>query len=380
MTIMQRKTPAVFFRGGTSKAVFFRAEDVPTDVEERNRMLRAVMGSPDPYGRQLDGLGGGISSLSKAMWVERSTRNDADVDYTFAQVGIRDDVVDMSSNCGNMTSAVAPFAVEEGIFPVADGPAMVRMFNTNTKKVVHAHFTVQDGRAVSTGDMEIPGVSGTGAPMRLDWMDPAGTAGRGVLPTGKLQETFSAPGFGEFPGSIVDAASVCVYVPASAFGLTCAESPMAIDDMKEVMAGMEYVRRDAAVRAGLAATPEAAAQASPRVALIAPPVAYKTLAGTEIAAEDYNIAVRVASMENIHRAVQVTGAMSISAGLVVEGTLLNEMAVNLDTKGDLKIGNPSGVLATRADARKNADGSWNLVSTSAYRTFRRIMDGHVYHP
>ena len=380
MTAMQRKTPAVFFRGGTSKAVFFRAEDVPADVEERNRMLRAVMGSPDPYGRQLDGLGGGISSLSKAMWVERSTRNDADVDYTFAQIGIRDDVVDMSSNCGNMTSAVAPFAVEEGIFPVPDGPAMVRMFNTNTKKVVHAHFTIQDGRAVSTGDMEIPGVSGTGAPMRLDWMDPAGTAGRGVLPTGKPQETFSAPGFGEFPGSIVDAASVCVYVPASAFGLTCAESPMAIDDMKEVMAGMEYVRRDAAVRAGLAATPDAAAQASPRVALIAPPVTYKTLAGTEIAAEEYTIAVRVASMENIHRAVQVTGAMSISAGLVVEGTLLNEMAVNLDTKGDLKIGNPSGVLATRADAQKNADGSWNLISTSAYRTFRRIMDGHVYHP
>jgi len=228
------------------------------------------------------------------------------VDYAAAEGGMRDRVVDMSSHCGNMTSAVAPFAVEEGIFPVGDGPAMVRMFNTNTKKVVHAHFTVQDGRAVSTGDMEVPGVSGTGAPMRLDWMDPAGTAGRGVLPTGKLQETFSAPGFGEFPGSIVDAASVCVYVPASAFGLTCAESPMAIDDMKEVMAGMEYVRRDAAVRAGLAATPEAAAQASPRVALIAPPVAHKPLAGTEIAAEDYNIAVRVASLETIHRAVHVT--------------------------------------------------------------------------
>jgi len=147
-----------------------------------------------------------------------------------------------------------------------------------------------------------------------------------------------------------------------------------------VMAAMEHVRRDAAVRAGMAETPEAAAQAAPRVALIAPPVAYKTLAGTEINADEYNIAVRVASMENIHRAVQVTGAMSISAGLVVEGTLLNEMAVDLDTSDDLKIGNPSGVLRTRADAQKNPDGSWNLVSTTAYRTFRRIMDGHVYHP
>ncbi len=380
MTALPRKTPAVFYRGGTSKAVFFKAEDVPENIEERDTMLCAVMGSPDPYGRQLDGLGGGISSLSKAMWVKKSTRNDADVDYTFAQVGIRDGVIDLSSNCGNMTSTVGPFAIEEGIFPLPDGPAMVRMFNTNTNKIVHAHFTIQDGRAVSTGDMEIPGVSGTGAPMRLDWMDPAGTAGRGVLPTGKAQETFSAPGFGEFPGSIVDAAAVCVYIPASVFGLTCAESPMAIDAMPEVMAAMEHVRRDAAVRAGMAETPEAAAQAAPRVALIAPPVPYKTLAGTEIRADEYNIAVRVASMENIHRAVQVTGAMSISAGLVVEGTLLNEMAVDLDTSEDLKIGNPSGVLRTRADARKNPDGSWNLVSTTAYRTFRRIMDGYVYHP
>ena len=380
MNVLQRKTPAVFYRGGTSKAVFFRADDVPLSTEERDTMLRAVMGSPDPYGRQLDGLGGGISSLSKAMWVKRSTRNDADVDYTFAQIGIRDGVIDLSSNCGNMTSAVGPFAVEEGIFPLPDGPAMVRMFNTNTSKVVHAHFTVQDGRAVSTGDMEIPGVSGSGAPMRLDWMDPAGTAGRGVLPTGKPVETFSAPGFGEFSGSIVDAAAVCVYIPAAAFGLTGAESPMAIDAMTDVMRALEHVRRDAAVRAGMAKTPEAAAQAAPRVALIAPPAAYKTLAGTEIAPEEFNISVRVASMENIHRAVQVTGAMSISAGLVVEGTLLNKMAVGLDVTGDLKIGNPSGVLKTRANAKKNADGSWNLVSTSAYRTFRRIMDGHVYHP
>ncbi|MEK9673495.1 MAG: PrpF domain-containing protein [Rhodospirillaceae bacterium] len=379
MNALPRKTPAVFFRGGTSKAVFFRAEDVPADVEERNAMLRAVMGSPDPYGRQLDGLGGGISSLSKAMWVERSKSNDADVDYTFAQVGIRDDVVDMSSNCGNMTSAVAPFAVEEGIFPVPDGDAMVRMFNTNTKKVVHAHFRVQDGRAVSTGDMEIPGVSGTGAPMRLDWMDPAGTAGRGVLPTGKAQETFSAPGFGEFPGSIVDAASVCVYVPASAFGLTCAESPMTIDAMTDAMTALEHVRRDAAVRAGMAETPEAATQAAPRVAIIAPPVAYKTLAGVEVSPDAYNIAIRVVSMENVHRAIQVTGAMSVSAALVVEGTLVNQMARNLDPTGEFKIGNPSGVLTSRADASKDG-ADWKIKSVTAFRTFRRIMDGHVYHP
>lgn len=379
MNNLPRKTPAVFYRGGTSKAVFFKAEDVPDDVGERNRMLLAVLGSPDPYGRQLDGLGGGISSLSKVMWVERSRRNDADVDYTFAQIGVRDDVVDLSSNCGNMTSAVAPFAVEEGIFPVPDGDAMVRMFNTNTKKVVHAHFQVRDGRAVSTGDMEIPGVSGTGAPMRLEWMDPAGTQGRGVLPTGLAQETFSAPGFGEFPGTIVDAASVCVYIPAAAFGLTCGESPMAIDDMHEVMAGLEHVRRDAAVRAGMSETPEAADQGAPRVAVIAKPLVYTALDGRIIDPSTYDIAIRMVAMGNCHRAIPLTGAMCVSAGLVVDGTILNEMAGAPDPAGELRIGNPSGALTAKADAARE-NGQWKIKSATAFRTFRRIMDGHVYHP
>ncbi len=379
MTALPNKTPAVFFRGGTSKAIFFKAEDVPEDEGQRDDMLRAVMGSPDPYGRQLDGLGGGISSLSKAMWVGRSTRNDADVDYTFAQIGIRDGVIDLSSNCGNMTSAVAPFAVEEGIFPVPDGDAMVRMFNTNTKKVVHAHFQVQDGRAVSTGDMEIPGVSGAGAPMRLDWMDPAGTLGRGVLPTGQPQETFSAPGFGEFPGTIVDAACVCVYVPAAAFGLTCGETPMEIDAKADVMAALEHVRRDAAVRAGMCDHPDDTDQGAPRVAVIAPPLEYTALDGRAVEAAAYQVAVRMVAMGNCHRAIPLTGAMCVSAGLVVDGTLLNKMAGAPDPSAALKIGNPSGVLTAEAKASKTSDG-WNIVSTTAYRTFRRIMDGFVYHP
>lgn len=375
----QRKTKAVFYRGGTSKAVFFHADDMPEDTAERDAMLMAVMGTPDPYGRQLDGLGGGISSLSKAMWVERSTRNDADVDYTFAQIGVEQPIVDMSANCGNMTSAVAPFAVEEGIFPVPDGEALVRMYNTNTRKIIHARFTVEDGMAVSTGELEIPGVSGTGAPMRLDFMDPAGVAGRGVLPTGERQETFDAPGFGEVPGSIVDAASIGVFVPAESFGLTGAESPEAIEVRTDVMAALEVVRREAARRAGMCDDPADAPHAAPRVGLAASPTAFTALDGRGYEPDAFNIAIRMVSMGRLHRAVQITSAMCISAGLALPGSLLNEMAVGLDPTADLKIGNPSGVLATRADVRRT-DGGLDVVSTTAYRTFRRIMAGHVYHP
>ena len=204
----ERKTPAVFYRGGTSKAVFFHSHDLPEDPVERDQMLLHVLGSPDPYGRQLNGLGGGISSLSKAMWVERSKRNDADIDYTFAQIAVREPVVDYSANCGNMSSSVGQFAVEEGIFPVPDGDVIIRMYNTNTDICVHSRFRIEDARAVTRGDIEIPGVFGTGAPVQLDFQDPSRVTGRGLLPTGYVQETIDAPGFGEVPVSIVDAAAL----------------------------------------------------------------------------------------------------------------------------------------------------------------------------
>lgn len=375
----ERKTRAVFYRGGTSKAVMFRSGDLPPAAEDRDRLLLNVLGSPDPYGRQLNGLGGGVSSLSKALWVERSRRNDADIDYTFAQIAVDAPVVDYAANCGNMSSAVAPFAVEEGIFPVDDGEAMVRMYNVNTDKCVHAHFAVEGGRAVTEGDTEIPGVPGTGAPVRLDFLDPGGTVGKGLLPTGAAQETVETAGFGAVPVSVVDAAVIGAFVPAENFGLTGAEPPEEIEARGDVMAALDDIRREAAVRVGMCESPVDAPLAAPRIALVAAPARFTALDGRTFEPDSFDIAVRMVSMGKIHRAVMVTGAMCLAAAAAVEGAVPNTLATGTDGEGRLRIGNPSGVTPAAAAVSKR-NGAWHAASTSALRTCRRLMEGFVYHP
>ena len=375
----ESKTPAVFYRGGTSKAVFFHTSDLPDDPGERDQMLLRVLGSPDPYGRQLNGLGGGISSLSKAMWVERSKRNDADIDYTFAQIAIGEPVVDYSTNCGNMSSAVGQFAIEEGIFPVPDGDAVIRMYNTNTDICVHSHFKVEDGHAVTQGDLEIPGVFGNGAPVRLEFQDPSRVTGRGLLPTGHVREGIDAPGFGEVPVSIVDAAALCVFVPAEVFGLKATESPEEIEAKGDVMAGLDVIRREAAVRAGFSETTDATPLAAPRVAIVASPSNFTSLDGREHNRQDFDLAVRMISMGTVHRAVMVTAAMCLAAASAIEGSVPNLFASSDGDEGTLKLGNPSGITSMGACVSKD-NGAWQAKSTSIMRTCRRLMDGHVYHP
>lgn len=375
----ESKTSAVFYRGGTSKAVFFQPHDLPENPDDRDRMLLHVLGSPDPYGRQLNGLGGGVSSLSKAMWVKRSKRNDADIDYTFAQIAVDRPVVDYSANCGNMTSAVGQFAVEEGIYPVPDGEAVIRMYNTNTDICVHSHFKVEDGRAVVQGDLEIPGVYGTGAPVRLEFQDPARVTGRGLLPTGHVQETIDVPGFGAVPVSIVDAAALGVFVPAEIFGLKASESPQDIETKADIMAALEVIRREAAVRAGLSETAEAAPLSAPRVAIVASPSTFTSLDGRVHKPEDFDLAVRMASLGTIHRAVMVTGAMCLAAAALIEGSVPYECAYGTGDDGTVRIGNPSGITVMGASISKET-GTWQAKSTSVMRTCRRLMDGFVYHP
>ncbi len=375
----ERKTPAVFYRGGTSKAVFFHPRDLPEDPDERDRMLLHVLGSPDPYGRQLNGLGGGISSLSKAMWVERSKRNDADIDYTFAQIAVKEPVVDYSANCGNMSSSVGQFAVEEGIYPVPDGDVVIRMYNTNTDICVHSHFKVEEGRAVVQGDLEIPGVFGTGAPVRLEFQDPARVTGRGLLPTGQAQEIIDVPGFGEVPVSIVDASALGVFVPAEVFGLKASESPEEIEAKTDVMAALEVIRREAAVRAGLSETAEAAPLSAPRVAIVAAPSTFRSLDGREYKPQDFDLAVRMASLGTIHRAVMVTAAMCLAAAALIEGSVPHSCSSAADDDGTVRLGNPSGITVMGANISKE-NGTWKAQSTSVMRTCRRLMDGFVYHP
>ncbi len=217
----QISVPAVFMRGGTSKGLFFRAEDLPADRAARDRFFLAALGSPDPHGRQLDGMGGGVSSLSKAMAVWRSAREGVDVDYEFAQVAVGDAYVDYGSNCGNLSSAVGVFAVEAGLVDVADGAAVVRMFNVNTGKRVDCAFEVSGGHARATGDCAVAGVAGTGAPIRLDFLAPGGAGTGRLLPTGAPVDRLALPDGTAVDASIVDAGNLCVFVRAADFGPSC---------------------------------------------------------------------------------------------------------------------------------------------------------------
>ena len=207
----QLKIPAVFMRGGTSNAVVFHAKDLPRDRAQWDEIFLAAIGSPDPYGRQLDGMGGGVSSLSKVCVVGPSSRPDADIDYTFAQVQVKEAKVDYGANCGNMSSAMGPFAVDEGLVKVSGQDALVRVHNTNTKKIIWSRFPLDDGLAAVDGDLAIPGVAGTGAPVKLEFREPGGATTGKLLPTGNVADTLDVPGFGKFRVSMVDAANACVF-------------------------------------------------------------------------------------------------------------------------------------------------------------------------
>ncbi len=376
---MRHKIPAAFIRGGTSKGVFFRAADLPPEREARDAIFLQALGSPDPYQRQLNGMGGGLSSVSKAVIVGPSARPDADVDYTFIQVAVDRPIADYSQSCGNLSSSVGPFAVEEGLVPAVDGPTTVRVYNTNTDKLYHAHFEVRGGVAVETGDFEMSGVSGTGARVRLDYLDPGGARTSAFLPTGHAAEALRLPDGTPIQASLVDATSPVVFVAADAMGASGVEAPEALETDARLMAALEALRRTAGVAMGMAATPEAVALSSPKIALVAPPQDYRTIGGAAVAAEDYDIAVRIVSMERMHRAVTGTGGMCLAAACQVKDSVPNRIARPLPAGRDIRIGTPSGVMTVAASVRHDG-GTWHVDSVTVYRTQRRLMDGNVVLP
>jgi 2-methylaconitate cis-trans-isomerase PrpF len=279
-----RSTRAVFMRGGTSKALMFRAQDLPPDP---NPLFLAAMGSPDPNMRQLDGMGGGVSSLSKVCIIGPPSRADADVDYTFAQIGIDVPEVDYAGNCGNMSSAIGPFAVDEGLVPTPpDGEAVVRIHNTNTSKIIVARFPVRAGRAVVAGDLALDGVAGTGAPIRLDFTDPGGSKTGKLLPSGNATDRLEIPGHAPLRASLVDAANPCVFIAAVDLGLAGHELPTALERDKPLLETLEALRRAASVRMGLAPTLEAAARITsiPKLGLLSAPQETTLLSGRTLAA------------------------------------------------------------------------------------------------
>ena len=377
----QMKYPAVFMRGGTSRAIVFHEKDLPEDQAERDAIFLKALGSPDPNGRQLDGLGGGVSSLSKIAVVAPSGRADADVEFTFAQVGVTDKTVDYVGTCGNISSAVGPFAVDEGLVRVDGGEtATVRVYNTNTGKTYHARFPVEDGAAGVNGSFELPGVSGAGAQITLEFMDPGGAATGKLLPSGNAVDTFEIEGVGKIEVSMVDATNPMVFVRAKDLGLSGGEGPGLIDSRVEVMVNLEQIRAEAAVRMGLARDRREASesvQAVPKVVLVAPPLEYMDLKGEIVAADACDIAARIISMGKTHRAFALTGAMCLAVAARIPGTVAHE--TDRSSEGDIRLGHPSGVQTVNAEVSSTPQGV-KAEKVIVYRTARRLMEGMVCVP
>ena len=370
----QTRIPSVFIRGGSSKGLFFHAKDLPEEQSARNKIFLAAIGSPDPYGRQLNGMGGGISSLSKAVIIGPPSRPDADLDYTFAQVSVREAIVDYSSNCGNLSSAVGPFAIDTGLISTDGDFRTILIHNTNSKKIIRATIPVEDGLAKVNGDFEIPGVSGTGAKIQLDFLKPGGTNTGVLLPTGNPIDTLSLPGAGDFDVSLIDASVPCAFILAERFGLTGAETVEELESNLELMDLVEQIRLKAGVRMGLANSIDDVPPAAPKLAIIGRPQAYKTLAGEMIKPTSADLTARIWSMGQVHRVLPLTGAMCLATACRIPGTLCSDL-VTAKT-GNVRISNPSGVLPL--DARVEIqNGKATAIQVTAYRTARTLMEGSV---
>ena len=362
-----RRIPAVYMRGGTSRCLVFHDKDLPHAGPARDRILLGALGSPDPYGRQLNGLGGGISSLSKACIIGPPTHPGAQVDYTFAQVEVKTPVVDYKGNCGNCSSSVGPFAIDEGLVEVTSSLTKVRIHNTNTKKIIVAHVPVKDGAAAVDGDFELAGVAGTGARIALDFLDPGGAGTGRLLPTGVTREVIDG-----VEASLVDATNAMVFVRAKDLGIAGTESPTAIDADTALTARLERIRVEAGRRMGLTGS-----AAVPKIAVITAPVAFTGLDGVEYAADAADVLGRVISMGNCHRAFALTAAMCVAVAARIEGTVVHEAVSN--RTGDVRLAHPSGVLPIAAGVTMK-DGAPYAEKVTVYRTARRLMEGFVRVP
>lgn len=375
----ERFIPAVFMRGGSSKGIVVRGSDLPADPAGRDRVLLAIMGSPDPYGRQLNGMGGGLSSVSKVVIIDPPSRPDADVDYLFAQVAVDQALVDYGANCGNMSAAVGPYAVEHGLVDARDGEALVRINQINTAKLIHARFAVEDGRAVTAGDLAIAGVAGTGARIRLDFLDPGGAVTSALLPTGHVVDRIESEDFGAIDLTLLDASNAAAFVRARDIGLTGAELPDAIEAVPGLMAKLDRLRRQAGVLMGLADRPEAVGPSNPRLVIVAAPAPFQTLSGETVGPAEHDIGVRMLNMGRAHRAIALTTAMGVGIACRIEGTVAHELAVPTGGQDEIRVGNPSGVVSVGAEVRREG-GEWICDSGAVYRTARTLMRGEVAVP
>ncbi|KFI08689.1 2-methylaconitate cis-trans isomerase PrpF [Massilia sp. BSC265] len=395
----QIKIPATYMRGGTSKGVFFRLEDLPDAARvpgpARDALLLRVIGSPDPYGKQIDGMGGATSSTSKTVIVARSERPDHDVDYLFGQVSIDKPFVDWSGNCGNLSSAVGPFAIASGLVDPErvpqNGMATVRIWQANIGKTIIAHVPVTNGEVQETGDFELDGVTFPAAEVQLEFLDPAAEeegAGAGVansmFPTGNVVDELDVPGVGRLEATMINAGIPTIFVNADAIGYTGTELQDAINGDQRALAMFETIRAHGALRMGLIASIEDAAkrQHTPKVAFVAKPASYVSSSGKQVAASDIDLLVRALSMGKLHHAMMGTAAVAIGTAAAIPGTLVNLAAGGEggeSKRSAVRFGHPSGTLRVGAEAVQ-ANGEWRVAKAIMSRSARVLMEGWVRVP
>jgi len=387
----QIKIPATYMRGGTSKGVFFRLQDLPEAAQQpgaaRDALLLRVIGSPDPYGKQIDGMGGATSSTSKSVILAKSSKPDHDVDYLFGQVSIDKAFVDWSGNCGNLSAAVGAFAISGGLVDPAripkDGMAVVRVWQANIGKTIIAHVPMTNGEVQETGDFELDGVTFPAAEVQLEFMDPAAEeegAGGSMFPTGQLVDDLEVPGVGTMKATMINAGIPTIFVNAEDIGYLGTELQDAINSDPKALARFELIRAHGALRMGLIKHIDDAAtrQHTPKVAFVAKPAPYVSSSGKQVAATDVDLLVRAMSMGKLHHAMMGTAAVAIGTAAAIPGTLVN-LAAGGGARDAVRFGHPSGTLRVGAEATQQ-NGEWSVTKAVMSRSARVLMEGWVRVP
>lgn len=385
----QLKIPAVYMRGGTSKGVFFKLEDLPQAAQvpgpERDALLLRVIGSPDPYEKQIDGMGGATSSTSKTVILSPSSKAGHHVDYLFGQVSIDKPFVDWSGNCGNLSAAVGAFAIRSGLVDDVpqDGIATVRIWQANIGKTIIAHVPITRGQVQETGDFELDGVTFPAAEVQLEFLDPAADeegAGGSMFPTGNLLDELAVPGVGAVKATLINAGIPTVFVNAQDIGYRGVELQADINGDPQALAMLEAIRVAGALRMGLVDSPEQAAarQHTPKVAFVAPPQGYVASSGKPVSVQDIDLLVRAVSMGKLHHAMMGTAAVAIGTAAAIPGTLVN-LAAGGEPRSAVRFGHPSGTLRVGAEARQEG-GEWKVTKAIMSRSARVLMEGWVRVP
>ncbi|EGR1220447.1 2-methylaconitate cis-trans isomerase PrpF [Vibrio parahaemolyticus] len=383
----QIKVPATYMRGGTSKGVFFNLEDLPSEAqvagEARDKLLLRVIGSPDPYGKQIDGMGGATSSTSKTVIVSRSSRDDHDVDYLFGQVSIDKPFVDWSGNCGNLSAAVGPFAIHAGLIPQEripeNGIVTVRVWQVNISKTILVHVPIVNGFVQETGEFELDGVTFPAAEIQVDFVDPADGEGS-MFPTGNLVDDLVVPDVGTFNATFINAGIPTIFIDAESIGYQGTELQDDINNDDAALAMFESIRAHGALKMGLISELEEAQtrQHTPKVAFISKPKSYQSSSGKEVNESEIDVLVRALSMGKLHHAMMGTAAVAIASAACVPGTLVN-LAAGGGEKESVTFGHPSGTLKVGAQAKQTEQG-WVVQKAIMSRSARILMEGFVRVP